>query len=161
MKQCLRTAFTLIEALIVVVIISVMAVTIIPEFSNSTKDAKLTNLKYNLRRMRSQLELYKEQHSGVYPPAVTSRDFKSQMTQATDKNKSLDAAHGACGPYIAGDIPINPFNASASVAILEGEAEPTGPTGSLDGWQYNPRHGWFYPNNVEYFQGTASSADPN
>jgi general secretion pathway protein G len=161
MDKSRRMAFTLIEALIVVIIIAVLAVTIIPQFSTSTKDAKMSNLKYNLRRMRSQLELYKEHHSGVYPPAAAGADFKNQMTLKTDQNTTLDPTNGACGPYIVGDIPINPFNASPSVAILQGDAEPTETTGSPDGWQYNPRHGWFYPNNIEYFQCAGGFANPN
>ena len=43
-----RKAFTLIEALIVVIIMAVLAATIIPQFSTSTKDAKMSNLKFNL-----------------------------------------------------------------------------------------------------------------
>ena len=118
-------------------------------------------LKYNLRCLRSQLESYKVQHSGVYPPAAVGADLKSQLTQKTDRDTLLDPANGACGPYVGGEIPINPFNHSASVAILEGDGEPIGPTGSADGWQYNPRHGWFYPNNIEYFQGTDGFSHPN
>jgi hypothetical protein len=66
-----------------------------------------------------------------------------------------------CGPYIEGSIPINPFNNSSAVVILKGNTQPTGPTGSADGWQYNPANGWFYPNNSEYFQETGSFSDPN
>ncbi len=161
MKKSRRHGFTLVEALILAVIIAVMAATIIPQFATSTKDAKISNLKYNLRTVRAQLELYKEHHLGVYPPAAASIDFKNQMTQKSDRNTTLDPAKGACGPYIAGDIPINPFNRSTSVGILRGDTEPTAPTGSADGWQYNPRHGWFYPNNIEYFQNAGGFANPN
>ena len=156
-----HNAFTLIEALIIVIIMGVLAASIIPQFSNSTKEAKMSNLKFNLRIVRSQLEMYKGQHAGAYPPAVTGADFKNQLTQKTDENASLDQANGACGPYIEGDMPINPFNNSTSVAILKGNREPSIATGSADGWQYNPKHGWFYPNNAEYFQGTGSFGNSN
>ncbi len=161
MKRFRRKAFTLIEVLMVVIIMAVLAATIIPQFSTSSRDAKLSVLKYNLRILRSQLESYKVQHSGVYPPAATAADFERQLTQKTDRNTALDAANGACGPYIGGEIPINPFNQSASVAILQGDTEPAGPTGSPDGWQYNPQHGWLYPNNIEYFQSTGNFTSPN
>ena len=140
---------------------AVLAATIIPQFSASTKDAKMSNLKFNLHTVRSQLEMYKEQHLGVYPPAAVSADFENQMTQKTDQNTTLDPTDGAYGPYVEGEIPINPFNNSTGVAILRGSTEPTAPTGSADGWQYNPQHGWFYPNNAEYFQSTGSFANPN
>jgi general secretion pathway protein G len=161
MKKSRRDAFTLIEVLIVVIIMAVLAATIIPQFSTSTKDAKMSNLKFNLHTVRSQLEMYKEHHLGVYPPATASADFKIQLTQKTDQNTTPNAANGAFGPYIEGDIPINPFNNSTSIAILDGDTEPTAPTGTADGWQYNPKHGWFYPNNTEYFQSTGSFANPN
>ena len=161
MKNHCRNAFTLIEALIVAIIVAVLAATIIPQFSTSTKEAKMSNLKFNLRIVRSQLEVYKEQHSGAYPPAATGADFKNQLTQKTDQKTTLNPSHGVCGPYIEGDIPINPFNNSTTVVILKGKTEPAGPTGSADGWQYNPKHGWFYPNNAEYFQGTGNFANSN
>jgi prepilin-type N-terminal cleavage/methylation domain-containing protein len=149
-----RSAFTLIEVLIVVIIMAVLAATIIPQFSSSTKDAKDSSLKFNLHTIRSQLEMYKTHHSGNYPPATTTTDFKNQMTQKTDENTTVNQATGLYGPYIEGDIPANPFNSSATVAILTGDTEPTGPANSTDGWQYNPTHGWFYPNNSEFFTTT-------
>jgi len=152
MKNSRRNAFTLVEVLILVVIVAVLAVTIIPQFSSSTKDAMMSNLKFNLRSVRSQLEVYKGHHLGVYPPANTNADFKNQLTQKTDQNATLDQVNGPHGPYIEGDIPSNPFSHSTNVEILRGDTEPTAPTGSTDGWQYNPQHGWFYPNNIEYFQ---------
>ena len=52
-----RSAFTLIEVLIVVVIMAVLAATIIPQFSASTEDAKTSQLSFNVHTMRSQIEL--------------------------------------------------------------------------------------------------------
>ena len=151
MSKNRRSAFTLIEVLIVVIIMAVLAATIIPQFSTSTKDAKMSNLKFNLHALRSQLEMYKEHHLGNYPAAATTADFKAKMTQKTDQSGTVSTT-GAYGPYVqGGDIPANPFNASTTVVIQTGDTEPTGPTGSTDGWQYNPAHGWFYPNNSEYF----------
>jgi general secretion pathway protein G len=150
-KNFRRNAFTLIEVLIVVIIMAVLAATIIPQFSSSTKDAKESNLKFNLHTLRSQIEMYKEHHLGKYPPAATSDDFAKQMTQKSKQDTTLDT-NGAYGPYVTGEIPANPLNSSNAVAILSGDTEPTGATGGTEGWQYNPTHGWFYPNNAEYFQ---------
>ena len=142
MSQKRRAGFTLIEVLIVVIIMAVLAATIIPQFSTSTKDAKMSNLKFNLHTIRSQLEMYKEHHLGTYPPAAAGTDFANQMTQKTDQNTTIDV-NGAYGPYIEGSIPVNPFNNSATVAIVTGDTPPAGVTGSDDGWQYNPAQGWF------------------
>jgi general secretion pathway protein G len=160
MKNC-TGAFTFIEVLIVAFIVAVLAGTIIPQFSMSTREAKLSNLKFNLHTVRAQLELYKEQHRGIYPPAATGADFKDQITRKTGQDTKLDGAKGTCGPYLQSDVPLNPFNHSLTVAILGGDTEPTAPTGTSDGWQYNPAHGWFYPNNAEYFQNAGGFGSPN
>jgi prepilin-type N-terminal cleavage/methylation domain-containing protein len=153
--QC-RRGFTLIEVMIVAIIITVMAATILPQFSSSARDAKWSSLKFNLRSVRSQLERYKENHQGVYPPAASSGDLVGQLTNKTDSTAALNAS-GACGPYLEGGLPANPFNDSASVAIIRGDTPPSAATGSSDGWQYNPARGWFYPNNSEYFQNARDS----
>ena len=147
-----RRGLTLVELLIVTIIVAVLAATLIPQFSESNKDAKMSNLKFNMRTVRAQLEAYKKDHFGAYPPAKTSGELKSQLTQKTNPNTTIDVAKGTCGPYLQGDLPANPFNRSTGVAILRGDTEPTDPSGSPGGWQYNPQHGWFYPNNSEYFQ---------
>ena len=65
-----RRGFTLIEVLIVVVIMAVLAATIIPQFSSSTRDAKDSALEFNTHTMRSQIELYKVHHNSNYPDQI-------------------------------------------------------------------------------------------
>jgi len=80
-----RNAFTLIEVLIVVIIMAVLAATIIPQFTTSTKDAKDSTLKFNMHTLRSQIELYKLHHLGKYPDeigdATNGFDFAVVATQ--------------------------------------------------------------------------------
>jgi general secretion pathway protein G len=147
-----RNAFTLIEFLMLAIIVGVMAAMIAPQFSASSRDTKMSNLKFNLQALRSRLEAYKEEHAGHYPPAATGADFTVQLTQKSDRNTLLNAASGMCGPYLEGSLPANPFNNGTGVAILQGNSAPAGPTGSGDGWQYNPQHGWIYPNDAEFFR---------
>ena len=64
-----RSAFTLIEVLIVVVIMALLAATIIPQFSSSTSDAKKSALNFNLHTMRSQIGVYAVNHNGTAPTA--------------------------------------------------------------------------------------------
>ena len=91
----------------------------------------------------------------MYPPAKSHADFVAQLTRRSARTAVPDP-DGPCGPYLEGGMPANPFNDSPTVAIIQGKTPPTAPTGSSDGWQYNPAHGWFYPNNAEYFQGNAA-----
>jgi hypothetical protein len=117
----------------------------------------MSNLKFNLHTIRSQLEMYKEHHLGNYPTATSTTEFKDRMTKKTDQSGAVDA-NGAYGPYVEGDIPVNPFNNSSAVAILSGNTEPTAAGTGTEGWQYNPTHGWFYPNNKEYFDSLSSTS---
>ena len=96
MKKTLRYAaakgFTLIELLIVVIIIAILAAIAIPQFANTTGDAQEGALEANLSTMRSAVELYRVQHRGAYPSAVTSVPDAAGGTAA-----SCTAASGVAG----------------------------------------------------------------
>ena len=64
----LRSGFTLIEILIVVVILGILAAVIIPQFTNAADDASISSARTQLQTMRSQVELYRAQN-GAYPTA--------------------------------------------------------------------------------------------
>jgi len=141
--------FTLIEVLIVVIIMAVLAATIIPQFSSSTTDAKRSSLEFNLRTIRSQIELYKLHHNGKLPELDK---FVMQMTQKTDVH-GTQTGELLYGPYIQGDIPVNPYNNSNKVVgVTNPGEEPLGPVAGGAGWQYDETTGGFYPNNPEYYQ---------
>jgi len=127
-----RGAFTLIEVLIVVIIMAVLAATIIPQFADSTTDAKRSALEFNLHTMRSQAELYR-MHSGSYPATLTD------LTSTTPDGY---------GPYIDA-VPENPFNGSAAEAAVS--SVPTGPNGSGEGWLYMKTTGRIWGNCAEGF----------
>ena len=66
-----ESGFTLVELLVVVVILAIIAAIVVPQFSSATDDAKESVVASNLARMRSAIDLYKEQH-GHYPGDVVS-----------------------------------------------------------------------------------------
>ncbi len=145
-----KNAFTLIEVLIVVIIMAVLAATIIPQFSESTRNAKESSLKFNLHTIRSQIEMYKAHHASKVPTSATT--FAAQMTGKTKIDGTLDP-NGDYGPYIQGDIPENPFNShNAIVAVATDGTEPTAVVTGNYGWQYDKSTGDFYPNNTEWYQ---------
>src|SRR3954454_23980231 len=97
-----RSAFTLIEVLIVVVIMAILAATIIPQFTESTKDAKASTVKFNLATLRSQIQLYRAQHNGVNPSATLV-----ELTTTTGIDGSQGTgANFPYGPYLR-QVPIN------------------------------------------------------
>ena len=147
--DCRRSAFTLIEVLIVVVIMAVLAATIIPQFSSSTNDAKDSALKFNLHTIRSQLEMYKVHHKGNAPLLAT---FVNQMTKPTNIDGGTTGSNLIYGPYFQGQLPANPFNSSdALVAVATAGTEPTTVAAGGAGWQYDESNGGFFPNNSEYY----------
>ncbi len=144
-----RNAFTLIEVLIVVIIMAVLAATIIPQFSSSTNDAKLSSVKFNLHTIRSQIEMYKVHHSGSKPALAT---FADQMTKKTDINGVVSDT-GAYGPYFQGVVPANPFNNlnTLKTTTATTDADAKAAVDGTSGWLYNATTGDFFPNNAEYY----------
>ena len=141
--------FTLIEVLIVVVIMAVLAATIIPQFSSSTKDAQTSTVKFNAHTLRSQIELYKAHHLGTYP---TIQDGGlPQLTASTDVSGTVGAAGPTFpfGPYLE-EVPANPFNNLKTVGAVPtpGTAPTTG--SGATGWQYDVTTGNIYPNHTAW-----------
>ena len=125
-----RKGFTLVEILIVVIILGILAAIVVPQFSEASADAKLSNLTTNLQSIRAQLELYRLHHNGVYPPAAVN----DALTKKTTSAGVLDV-NGAYGPYMQ-QFPANPFVDLAADAV-----KTDGLAGS--GWNYVPASGSF------------------
>ena len=144
-----RNAFTLIEVLIVVIIMAVLAATIIPQFSQSTDDAKLSAVDFNMHTMQTQIEMYRFQHNGDYPALDSIVD---QLTKATNVNGGL-TGDTRFGPYMQ-EIPNNPYNESNEiVSVATPGTEPTGTVeGGTAGWQYDQTTGRIYPNHDDYYE---------
>jgi prepilin-type N-terminal cleavage/methylation domain-containing protein len=145
-----RSAFTLIEVLIVVVIMAVLAATIIPQFASSTDDAKASALKFNLHTLRSQIEMYKLQHNGAVP-ALTSGNLPG-LTMATDVSGNTNATSNATypfGPYVqGGNLPTNPYDGKNTVTQIN-TFPPTASSGN-GGWQYEPVSGQLAPDTAAH-----------
>jgi general secretion pathway protein G len=140
-----RSAFTLIEVLIVVVIMAILAATIIPQFTDSTKDAKASTVKFNLATLRSQIQLYRTQHTGLNPSATLV-----ELTQLTDASGT--AGTGATfvyGPYLR-EIPVNPFTNSKTITTTTSDPLATAPAGT-GGWIYNATTGNIWIDHATYY----------
>ncbi len=146
-----RRGFTLIEVLIVVALIAVLAATVIPKFASSTKDATEAALQYDLKVLRSQIQAYEAHHFGDYP-TIQNNDLP-QLTSATNVYGEIGAPGDdyRYGPYIKGALPVNPFDQSNKVTpVAVPGQKPSGPVGSLGGWQYDESNGAIWPNHREY-----------
>ena len=121
-----RSAFTLVELLIVVIILGILAAVVIPQFSDASTDARMSSLQTNLQTIRGQIELYKLQHNGNYPSTTS---FADQMTKTTDVSGSTTATTKPYGPYLQ-RIPNNPFSNANDVSS-------TASTDGTKGWYYD------------------------
>ena len=136
MKKSYRSAFTLIEVLIVVVIMAILAAAIVPQFTDSTKDAKASTAKFNLHTMRSQIQTYRSQHNGTSPSGTLA-----ELLASTDSSgASGSGANFPYGPYLR-EVPANPYNNAKTVKVITNDpAQAADVTGS-GGWLYNATSG--------------------
>jgi general secretion pathway protein G len=138
-----KTAFTLVEILIVVVILGILAAIVIPQFTSASNDARQSGLASDLQTSRSQLQLYKTQHLERWPSlkedgTADTANFIARMTGKTDSTGKINAA-GVLGPYLM-KWPTNPFAASNQNTCNFGTAEPA-PGDGTSGWYFNTTSG--------------------
>jgi len=157
--------FTLIELLLVVIVIGIVAVVAIPQFTDSARDARESTVRANLAAMRNAVELYYHQHSNNYPGEIDHTDgsgaptdrynsFLAQMTQYSDAtgetSATLDRTNYPYGPYLKSGIPPNPLGeADASGTVITDSVNVTASTGVISadgasattGWSFNASTG--------------------
>jgi general secretion pathway protein G len=131
-----KSGFTLVEILIVVIILGILAAIVIPQFTNAGTEARTSSLLSNLRRVRSQIELYKFQHKEQLPAKTgeTSAEFERRITTTTDADGNAGSDNG---PYLQ-SIPKNPFN-DLNTVRLDGAAAGA----NTEGWRFDTTTGTF------------------
>ncbi len=140
MKRTVTKGFTLVEILIVVIILGILAAIVIPQFTEASSEARVSNLMTNLQTIRSQLLLYKTQHLEDYPD-----DFADQMTQYTDVNGNTNATPDSdypYGPYLQ-SVPANPISGSNVVREVTGASTTFSAPEADAGWWFNSDTGEF------------------
>lgn len=146
MRSQRKSGFTLVEVLIVVVIMAVLAATIIPQFSDSTKDAKTSTAQFNLHTMRAQIELYKSQHDGKLPTATLI-----ELTSKTDRTGTIGTSTlFPYGPYVR-ILPMNPFSNSNTVKAITSSPAAAGDVTGTGGWLYNATTGEIFIDNIDNY----------
>lgn len=157
MNNARHPAFTLIELLLVVVILGILAAIAIPQFSDSSNEARASSLQSNLSVLRNAIEYYRSSHAGKYPgyPSVggapTQTETTNQLTLASKADGST-AAPGTAGygygPYVRDRLPDNPINNLNTVQIVaDGQPFPATADNST-GWIYQPQLGKWRANST-------------
>jgi len=137
-----RSAFTLVEILIVVIILAILAAIVIPNITGVTAISRETNLKENLSKIRAQIQVYRNQHNGC----PTAAGFADQMTEYTRTDGQVSAVRTdeyRFGPYLE-QMPPNPISSDRTIraAAAAGDAFPPGDADG--GWWYNETTGAFF-----------------
>ena len=143
----MKRAFSLVELMMVVALLGILAAMAFPQFQSHTTEAKATTAKANLRVLRSAIELYTAQHSGVAPGYPDGNPLTvPNQTVMMDQLKKATNSHGAIaelgtpgfdrGPYLKSS-PENPFNYKTdSKMLLNNQDFPQNATGQF-GWIYH------------------------
>ena len=133
-RKMVAKGFTLVEILIVVVILGILAAIVIPQFTNASESAKASSSVSQLQALRSQIELYRNQHNGLYPTtdgAVDSAWAWTKMTSRTDIDGAVGTTDGThiYGPYVQQPSK-NPFLSSTTNTVVDDDG-----TDGTSGWE--------------------------
>ncbi|MCY2954371.1 MAG: type II secretion system major pseudopilin GspG [Planctomycetota bacterium] len=98
-KRLTRQAFTLIELLLVLVILSVLAAVVVPKFTNRSEQARNTTAKTGIAILEGQLDVF-ETDAGRPP---TTEEGLAALVEQPPNVKSWN------GPYIKRGVPKDPW----------------------------------------------------
>ena len=165
MKRAAKTGFTLVEILIVVIILGILAAIVIPQFTEASAEARVSNIMTNLQTIRSQLLLYKTQHLENYPADGAGEahdEFEDEMCSYSDNTGATNATPSASypyGPYLQ-SVPSNPIGDTNTVAVVQNGATVFSAPAADAGWWFNAVTGEFRAN-LKDTQTTASGTKIN
>jgi general secretion pathway protein G len=134
-----RRIFTLIDAVIMVLLMAIVSAAAVPLVEESVRHAKDSAVLENLYTLRSQIALYKVEHNGD-PPILYQSSFP-QLLQATNA-EGIPGPPGndrPCGPYLRNGIPPNPVTGRVMVTSTD-VFPPTAASGN-GGWLYHQETG--------------------
>ena len=128
-----RTAFTLMEILIVVAILGILAAVTLPTIQGHIIDAKEAAAKDNLRTLRQAIERYANDHDDI-APGYPENDPRSAPSPLVFNIQLISTKK-----YLS-ELPENPFNGIATLKMVDNNTdfqdEPEVTT--LFGWIYKP-----------------------
>ena len=108
-----RSGFTLVELLIVILMLGVLAAIVIPQFTNSSEQARRSSRDVICKSLRSQIQLYRLQHGDelrdLAAASAGGNHFEPLTTATTYGSPPKDV-----GPYVE-RVPVNPVTRGSVV----------------------------------------------
>lgn len=102
--RCPRNAFTLIEILIVIAIISILAAILFPVFSRARENARRATCQSNLRQLGLAIIQYTQDYDERLPSAVNEGEIGGwiyiEKRDGAGRNSILDPTRGSLYPYV-------------------------------------------------------------
>ncbi len=126
-----RVHLSYVEVIIIAAVLGVVAMRVVPRFTEASAESKICDLIDGLQEMRAQLDLYRAQHGEYLGDFDSFANFQTAMT----------AGVGRYGPYVK-KIPTNPFNNLNTVRF---GGEPAG--AGIAGWRLDTDSGLFQADN--------------
>ena len=125
-----RSAFSLVELVVVVLILGIIAAVAAPRMFDTATDARQNSTKTSLAVLRDAIELYKAQN-GSYPPAAT-------LSTALDT-------------FLRGPFPAVQLGANQNATVVASSQDPiAAPEAGGAGWAYNETTGDIVVNEAAY-----------
>lgn len=128
-----RSAFTLVELVVVILILGILAGVAAPKLLNTSKTAKENGLRQTLAIVRDAIELYAADQ-GALPPCANA------TTSLQDALK----------PYIRGTFPSAPLGSNLNNQVTATTTTPAVAVAAATGWVYNTTTGEFICNDAAY-----------
>lgn len=148
-RDC-RCAFSLVELILVIIILSVIASMAIPRLSRGSGNAAAHALLADLGTIRRALQHYAVEHGNGYPDGDAAT-IARQLIQYTSPQGTVSAARDDAhrfGPYLLRipGLAVGENAGSDTILVDRTNSPPQANVSSGDGWVYNPDTGEFYPN---------------
>lgn len=145
-----RSAFSLVEVVIVVTIMGIITAIAVPRMSRAAQGANSNALHATVTNVRKAIDAFYAEHNQYpgYDPTTKTPDgdlFIDQLTMYTDFAGYTQATYGSgyeYGPYLRHPFPKNPIN-NLDVVFVKATPASAGPTAGTAGWVTVLSHGYF------------------